>query len=386
MSKKFYRSMVLTFAFFILLVLPGAVKAQGQGSYYATTQANIRLVSNGEATGSITSKGQYLLNGEKVGNYVHFTHAGKKVKVYSDYVIRTYQYNMYIKDDANVRNSNLTKVGIIRKGHTISAFKLGNYYRFLENGKIRFVHQAMVTDQKPVLNQPIVKNFKTYFLTSNLNVRNARTGKLVTSYPIGKVVKAYEYNGWIHFNHNGEDVKIYSKYAVSQSPTTKYVKYDAKVYNDKLQSISIKSKGSKIHAVKIGNYYRYYDNGTRLIHAGNISSSYVAARQDKLPTIASTSSSNSPKLYTLNQFRFKGVVNWGGYKYTFYSQRVLPGRGLKIPGRHVNADGYVADKDGYIVIANSSRPKGTVVPTPFGYMGKVYDRGVYGNHLDVYVR
>ena len=82
---------------------------------------------------------------------------------------------------------------------------------------------------------------------------------------------------------------------------------------------------------------------------------------------------------------FSGVVNWGGYKFTYYSQSVLPGGGLAIPGRHVNKDGYVADKDGYIVLAGAA-PKGTVYETPFGYKGKIYDRGTYGNHLDVYIR
>ena len=91
------------------------------------------------------------------------------------------------------------------------------------------------------------------------------------------------------------------------------------------------------------------------------------------------------KLYSLQQFMFSGVVNWGGYKFTYYSQSVLPGGGLAIPGRHVNKDGYVADKDGYIVLAGSA-PKGTVYETPFGYKGKIYDRGTYGNHLDVYIR
>lgn len=93
----------------------------------------------------------------------------------------------------------------------------------------------------------------------------------------------------------------------------------------------------------------------------------------------------SPKNYSLSQFKRDGVVNWGGHKFTYYSQSVLPGGGLRIPGRHVNADGYVSDGDGYIVLANDS-PKGTVFNTPFGYPGKVYDRGTYGNHLDVYIR
>lgn len=98
------------------------------------------------------------------------------------------------------------------------------------------------------------------------------------------------------------------------------------------------------------------------------------------PTRAATT-----KLYSLPQFMSAGVINWQGYKFTYYSQQVLPGGGLVIPGRHVNKDGYVSDKDGYIVLAGSA-PKGTVYDTPFGYKGKIYDRGTVGNHLDVYIR
>ena len=94
--------------------------------------------------------------------------------------------------------------------------------------------------------------------------------------------------------------------------------------------------------------------------------------------------SASEMIYTLKQFRFYGVIQWSGYKYTFYSETVLPGGGLRIPGRHVNEDGYVVDGDGYIVLANDAA-KGTIFPTPFGHFGKVYDRGTSGNHLDVYI-
>ncbi len=88
---------------------------------------------------------------------------------------------------------------------------------------------------------------------------------------------------------------------------------------------------------------------------------------------------------SLNQFLFQGVVYSGGYKFTYYSQSVLPGGGLSIPGRHVNGAGYVADGDGYIVAAGSMA-KGTVIPTPFGALAKIYDRGTYGNHIDIYIR
>lgn len=91
------------------------------------------------------------------------------------------------------------------------------------------------------------------------------------------------------------------------------------------------------------------------------------------------------QLYSLSDLRFQGVIRWNGYKFTYYSQRVLPGKGLRIPGRHINKDGFVADKDGYIVLSNSA-PNGTIIKTPFGYYGKVYDKGVYGNHFDAYTR
>lgn len=96
-------------------------------------------------------------------------------------------------------------------------------------------------------------------------------------------------------------------------------------------------------------------------------------------------SQSSSYIYSISDLEFHGVIYWGGYKYTYYSESVLPGGGLDIPGRHVNSGGYVADEDGYIVLA-SDKPLGTILPTPFGYMGKVYDRGTYGNHLDVYTR
>lgn len=90
-------------------------------------------------------------------------------------------------------------------------------------------------------------------------------------------------------------------------------------------------------------------------------------------------------VYTARQFKSRGVVRWNGYRWTWYSQRVLPGKGLKIPGRNVDSNGYVCDGDGYICLASKNLAKGTKVTTPFGKQGKVYDRcGIYGT-LDVYV-
>lgn len=80
----------------------------------------------------------------------------------------------------------------------------------------------------------------------------------------------------------------------------------------------------------------------------------------------------------------QGRLYWGNYQYTWYSENVLPGYGLAIEGRHTDADGFVCDGDGYICVAASSLSKGTVVDTPFGRQGKVYDTGCDWGVIDCY--
>lgn len=89
--------------------------------------------------------------------------------------------------------------------------------------------------------------------------------------------------------------------------------------------------------------------------------------------------------YSANDLMYNGVIYWGGYRWTWYSEKVLPGGGLQIPGRYVDESGYVCDENGYICLASSELGWGTVVDTPFGKSGCVYDSGCDFGTLDVYV-
>ena len=89
--------------------------------------------------------------------------------------------------------------------------------------------------------------------------------------------------------------------------------------------------------------------------------------------------------YSATCFKKMGVIYWGKYKWTWYSQKALPGKGLKIPGRHVDDNGYVCDNSGYICLASCDIPKGTVINTPFGKQGKIYDYCPRSGTIDVYV-
>ena len=88
--------------------------------------------------------------------------------------------------------------------------------------------------------------------------------------------------------------------------------------------------------------------------------------------------------YDPEYFQYMGVIYWGGYRWTYYSQRVLPGPGLEIPGRHVGKYGFVCDENEYICLASNDLSWGTVVDTPFGMKGRVYDCGCASGTLDCY--
>lgn len=90
-------------------------------------------------------------------------------------------------------------------------------------------------------------------------------------------------------------------------------------------------------------------------------------------------------LYSALQFMRLGVIHWNGWRWTYYSEKILPGGGLDIPGRHNDADGYICDENDYICLSSSSLSRGTVTDTPFGKQGKVYDTGCPQDVIDVYV-
>ena len=81
--------------------------------------------------------------------------------------------------------------------------------------------------------------------------------------------------------------------------------------------------------------------------------------------------------------RAKGKVKFNGHYETWYSQKVLPGKGLKIPGRHVDSRGLVMDNQGNICVATTLVAMGKKINTSLG-MGKRYDTCGVANTVDIY--
>lgn len=107
--------------------------------------------------------------------------------------------------------------------------------------------------------------------------------------------------------------------------------------------------------------------------------------QESEEIVYDRSETTSAYLYSPSDFKVLGVIYWNNYKWTWYSEKVLAGGGLDIPGRCIDENGYVCDEYGYICLASGSLTKGTVVPTPFGKDGKIYDYCETYGVIDVYV-
>ena len=143
-------------------------------------------------------------------------------------------------------------------------------------------------------------------------------------------------------------------------------------------------KGSKYtYVVPKGEYLTRIAKGKKysIIRYGDKKRRYYFAKNTQLTTKKPVTKAK----YSASYFRRAGVIKWDGWRWTWYSQRVLPGGGLKIPGRHVDEHGYICDGKDRICLASSTLKKGTVVATPFGKKGCVYDSGCAAGTLDVYV-
>lgn len=103
------------------------------------------------------------------------------------------------------------------------------------------------------------------------------------------------------------------------------------------------------------------------------------------PVYAAYTPSDTPDAGNVD-LRSAGVVYQDGTRFTWYSEKVLPGGGLtelNNNGRTVDERGFVVDGDGYIAVASSDVARGEVVSTPYGE-GKVYDTGCASGTVDLY--
>ena len=202
--------------------------------------------------------------------------------------------------------------------------------------------ETETTEEKPLV----------VYTTKYLNVRQEpnQEAKKINTLPPNTEVEVKEVNDdWYSFDFEECTYFINAGYVTSDVPNEDEI-------------IEIIGLNNDIE----GNFFRYKKS------------------QDEIERVIETVAISSA-LYTPGQFQNLGVIYYEDYRWTWYSERVLPGGGLKIPGRHTDENGYICDEDGYICLASSILSKGTILNTPFGKQGKIYDSGCAVDTVDVYV-
>lgn len=143
--------------------------------------------------------------------------------------------------------------------------------------------------------------------------------------------------------------------------------------------LGIMPSGEEIYRIGI------CENGWSKVFIDNLecfmSTDYLSVEPPKpaTPSVSTLTYATYSPEYLMNM----GVVYDGGWRYTWYSERVLPGGGLNIPGRWSDGN-FVRDENGYICVASSDLAKGTILETPWG-TAKVYDCGCASGTIDMYV-
>lgn len=146
-------------------------------------------------------------------------------------------------------------------------------------------------------------------------------------------------------------------------------------YRYTTQTVNLKNKvkGHKVYRVKRNTRVRLIKTGKRWAKVRYKGETLVCKKKF-------LHRYKSPKKYSGSYFRSAGVIWWRDQKFTWYSQRILPGYGLRIPGRHLDGQGFVCDGKGYIVLGSNIANRGKIIATPFGRYGKVYDAGYVGTY------
>lgn len=437
--KTIKRAICLVTVLLLLAALPvlsaGAAGVIAEGAAEVSASAlNLRSDAGSDATilTTIPRGATVVVLQRETNSWYRVHYSGTTGYVYADY-LKNFSSSATLslsgtvnESDVRIRDKATTDgaiLGTASKGASVSVTGIENgWYRISAEGRTGYMRSDYITLSGSGSSSPSggsssgsggsssgkagtvtgsYVNFRTGPSTSSSVIRVLSKGTSVT------VLE--ESSGWCRIIHSGTTGYMSSQYVSTASSsggsssgssaasetamdetgqvTGSYVNFRTGP-STSYRVIATLPRNTEVKVVaKAGSWYKITFNGA----TGYMVSDYVKI-VDKNSALSSSGSgkasdcaAGSVALYSASDLKRMGTFRWNGYRWTWYSEKVLPGGGLRIPGRHVDENGYVCDENGYIVIASHTLSKGTVVATPLGKDGKVYDYCATAGTLDVYV-
>lgn len=225
------------------------------GNVYVTSKVNVRDVNTSQIVSELTV-GSYI-NGTESGNYIYFELDGQPVRVHKDYVMYAKQEPIYIPKTTKVMNIDNEVVDEKYVGEVIKAVKIGEKYRFFEDGETRFISLTEGDTEQ--------QNGSAYtrYLT---NIRNPETDEIMGTYKIGQEIQGIQRGNYLYFDYNNMEARVALSTVVYGEVKSYTLTEAANIRNDDFKFVSKGLKDTSFEGIDIGNYYRIWDNGVKIVH------------------------------------------------------------------------------------------------------------------------
>lgn len=166
---------------------------------------------------------------------------------------------LYINSTSNIRDKNLKIIDLKYKGQSIlNSVRVGEYYQFNENGVLKQIHHTLVTKDKVKGNVYVKFNIS--------NIRSENNNLIIGKLNKGEYINGYELGDYIFFTHNNQKAKVHKSLTIFANPEYRYINANSNIRDNMSHIVEIRNKGYQIYAVRIGDYYRFYDNGVKFIY------------------------------------------------------------------------------------------------------------------------
>lgn len=397
-------------------------------NYYVNRDGiNVRSQSSNDIV-AIFDMGDYV-SGKDGGSYINFYYEGQNVKIYKDYTSKVDPQTYFVNSGVNVRNQDMEIIGRKNKNDIVNAARVGSYLRFIENGQVKFIYHSyasdkpslstyyvdhtsevmnseyQVVDQKSVgtrlegyvsgnyfvfsedgqkrmiylTNMTQTKKKYPIYATMSVNVRAYTSGSIIGSLRVGDYIDGVIEGDQVVFTYKGKKAKVYAPYTITENPQNLYIAANVNERGQNMELVGSASKGKSIYGVRIGDYYRYYDDGVKLVWYSYVSHNVDGAAYANLTgvNVRSQASDNVIGVKYLGEYiegtRANGRLyfNYEGTS-AYIDDSVL----LYTTGRNLRITSNVNVRDRYLNLVGSLSRNDTIYGVRMGDYYRFYDNGV----------
>lgn len=249
---------------------------------YTASGVNLRRVENASILTTLR-KGERV-KGIATTDYIYTIYNGKLARVYSEYTSYKLMSRYYVKADANVRDSKGNIIELARKGKAIYGERIGDYYRYFEAGRYKYIWHTLLSSQKVYAPKTL---YEEYILSKGSHLLYSSTGKGYKYTGSPTMVSAKSSGSYLYFTYEGKNLKVIKDRATPSKYQLKRIIPSTNIRDLDLNKIYTTSISKEVRAYRYNaSHYLFYENGNaRLVHSSRVSGSNTGGKDSEITEI-----------------------------------------------------------------------------------------------------